>query len=247
MLGLRALHIIFLFHIHTFGTFGLLKTQEDNFVLVTEDNADVVPIDVFVECTEPLCCAMFCQKNLQCFSFSFNELTSECTLGSWVYPSSVGNLRSGNEVIYTSAAPCYPSSNTSFLSNGTESVCVWISSNRTTYTQSAAFCRGIGMNLYTPKSLPKLYIIKTVAETLQEDVWVGLNDVSSENNFVWEDDQSSLNLTLRTLLFAPGQPNTNSTQEDCVTYSLTQAPLNDIVCSYNRTYVCERKLTKTKF
>ncbi|KAK0042738.1 CD209 antigen-like protein 2, partial [Biomphalaria pfeifferi] len=59
------------------------------------------------------------------------------------------------------------------------------------------------MNLYTPKSLSKLYIIKTVTETLQEDVWVGLNDVSSENNFVWEDDQSSLNLTLRTLLFAP--------------------------------------------
>ena len=96
---------------------------------------------------------------------------------------------------------------------------------RATWNQARAHCQSQGGNLATISNMEEN---SAVANTISGySAWIGLNDMSSEGNFVWADGDDS---TYRN--FLPGEPNEMGS-EDCVEIFGTSPGFsywNDNVC-----------------
>ena len=66
--------------------------------------------------------------------------------------------------------------------------------------------------------------------------WIGLNDLDSEDVFVWSDG-TPFNSSLYNNWIV-GEPNDDKNNEDCV--ELKEKAWNDFVCEEKLSYICER-------
>ena len=66
--------------------------------------------------------------------------------------------------------------------------------------------------------------------------WIGLNDLDSEDVFVWSDG-TPFNSSLYNNWIA-GEPNDDKNNEDCV--ELKEKAWNDFICAQKLSYICER-------
>ncbi|XP_055901495.1 uncharacterized protein LOC106067038 [Biomphalaria glabrata] len=230
------------------GSLSLLLAQEAMLFRVSEVNVAMVALEVPEVITSLTSCAIRCHMLAgSCFSFKYNLVTSLCSLGSWIVPSNGTSSLQPSEGLFTTGAFCNTSLNFTLETNGTASVCIWISTKSYNYTTSVNSCLARRMHLYTPKTLDKFSIMTSIVIRLQKNFWIGLDDIEVENVFRWVDDGSLLDNNYRKQIFAPNQPDNHNGSEDCVAYNLKYFPLNDGTCSSALPYICEKGTTESTF
>ncbi|KAK0049903.1 CD209 antigen-like protein 2 [Biomphalaria pfeifferi] len=213
------------------GSLSLLLAQEAMLFRVSEVNVAMVALEVPEVITSLTSCAIRCHM----------------LAGSWIVPSNGTSSLQPSEGLFTTGAFCNTSLNFTLETNGTASVCIWMSTKNYNYTTSVNSCLARRMHLYTPKTLDKFSIMTSIVIKLQKNFWIGLDDIEVENVFRWVDDGSLLYNNYRKQIFAPNQPDNHNGSEDCVAYNLKYFPLNDGPCSSALPYICEKGTTESTF
>ena len=72
-----------------------------------------------------------------------------------------------------------------------------------------------------------------IDNNVSADTWIGLNDIASESNWIWESSESYSYDN-----FAGGEPSNSWGNEDCVVIR-TSGQWNDANCSDSKDYMCE--------
>ncbi|KAH9505528.1 C-type lectin domain 4 member M [Bulinus truncatus] len=180
-------------------------------------------------------CARECSNlGSQCKAFSYNEVDSECQLGSCITPSL--NVTDDLAWRYMSAPICQDVTGFRLINSGVISACIWLSSDMKTYSNAASDCRAKGAHLYTVKSSFKMKILLLY----NTEYWVGLNDIQVEGVYRWIDDGSIISQSQMKEYFMAGEPNNANNDEDCIVYNYGNSrALNDIACSVTKKYICE--------
>ncbi|XP_066275437.1 uncharacterized protein [Branchiostoma lanceolatum] len=122
----------------------------------------------------------------------------------------------------------------------------FLESTSVTYIEARALCEAFGAKIGMPKDQATHDFVVQYRNQFSSDVdiWIGLNDMDIEGNFVWEDGTSlgSFNPWM------PGQPN-NIDEQDCVVIiKATNGDPNqwrDDDCSGSRRVICEKAVQTT--
>ncbi|XP_061168938.1 perlucin-like protein [Saccostrea echinata] len=69
-----------------------------------------------------------------------------------------------------------------------------------------------------------------------EQVWIGANDIDNEDSFIWSETNSTLNFSN----WNQGEPN-DEYGEDCLAIIHKTGKWNDLPCSSNLSYICEKR------
>ena len=113
--------------------------------------------------------------------------------------------------------------------------------NKTLSWHSASnYCKQHGTNLASIKDRNENDVIKKVISHYQAlkiglNIWIGLNDVKKEGQYVWTDgtEYSFKN-------WSPGEPNNQHNKEDCVHMTNHwQWKWNDNTCSHQMKFICK--------
>ncbi|KAK6969768.1 macrophage mannose receptor 1 [Biomphalaria glabrata] len=111
--------------------------------------------------------------------------------------------------------------------------------NGTTYSAANMFCASKGANLVSIRDdVENRFILSHVPAGYNAGLWIGLNDISMENSFIWSD-----NSRVTYTNWSPGEPN-NQNNEDCVTM-LYNGKWNDGQCDFPiRMAVCKMQMSQ---
>ncbi|XP_059150338.1 collectin-11-like [Physella acuta] len=176
----------------------------------------------------------------RCFSFIFNSSLHTCSLGDYPVEWTRATEHKG---VYSTTMLCNPGTNFTLQQNGSQSLCVRISSESVNYTNAKLACEVLGGTLYTPKTDEKLNIFQQLVTSLNVMLWIGLDDIETEDVFKWADDGSILTSSWRVRLFPSGQPDNAWGNEDCVSYNYYfPKQINDAACDIKMNYLCEMSI-----
>lgn len=79
------------------------------------------------------------------------------------------------------------------------------------------------------------------ANSISESLWIGLNDIDNEDNWVWSsgiDCNYALNGNCKNdYHWDDGQP--NNSNNDCAELTISTQMFNDAPCSYTRPFLCQ--------
>ncbi|XP_025089337.1 C-type lectin mannose-binding isoform-like [Pomacea canaliculata] len=120
--------------------------------------------------------------------------------------------------------------------------CLKMYSVKQDYQTATMRCQTDGAHLFHLKSrvqdVPALvYLLDTMGKVLYDTpdgLWIGVNDIEVEGQFLWSDRSPLLR---ENGLWAPGEPN-NSNNEDCVVVS-NGIVFNDLPCTRKQEYICQ--------
>ncbi len=106
------------------------------------------------------------------------------------------------------------------------------------YANAVSDCQARGAKLFEPKSRT---INDAVANLMGGNrFWIGLTDLASEGNFVYESNGQSPSYTYWLTLGSTPQPDNANNNENCVHVRPDDNHgWNDINCGYSYRYVCE--------
>ncbi|KAI8777955.1 CD209 antigen protein 2, partial [Biomphalaria glabrata] len=137
-------------------------------------------------------CATLCSRYSQdCYSFTYNRKSKLCTPGSRLISSKTPLNSTLGKLYYVPGTFCNTSKvNFTMMANGGVSTCLWLSNVTANYNDSLKACRDLGSTLYTLKVPEKLSILLDAVEALNDDFWIGLNDIQKDGVFRWVDDGS---------------------------------------------------------
>lgn len=68
-------------------------------------------------------------------------------------------------------------------------------------------------------------------------VWIGLNDVKSEGNFLWPDGTH-----VTYIKWASNQPDNQNENDDCVRMMIDKGAWDDTTCEHILSFVCEKEI-----
>ncbi|XP_071511496.1 C-type lectin domain family 19 member A-like [Diadema antillarum] len=120
------------------------------------------------------------------------------------------------------------------------SYCYRSIAQRKTWTAAGSSCRSFGAELASVHSSAEndfVYDLWSLPNKHADaGFWIGLNDVSNENNFAYSDGTA-----YDYQHWAPGEPN-NDDNEDCIHLWKNTKEWNDRECSSELAYVCKMAL-----
>eukprot|EP00794_Sanderia_malayensis_P017277 gene17277-19004_t len=99
-------------------------------------------------------------------------------------------------------------------------------------------CQNIGSQLAKIESLQENNFIGALLQT-GEGGWIGLNDRSSESNFIWNFDKQSTPKYLSWATTEPNNYNAKCNIENCVLMSKQTGKWSDVICNAFYPFVCE--------
>jgi hypothetical protein len=106
--------------------------------------------------------------------------------------------------------------------------------NRLVWTDARDFCLARGRDLLAiTDNLEESWLSAEIDTRLGAGPWMGLNDLTTEGDFVWSNGEPADYLN-----WASGEPN-DSGGEDCAQARWSGDAWNDAVCGYANTFVCE--------
>nr|XP_055063222.1 CD209 antigen-like protein B [Misgurnus anguillicaudatus] len=108
----------------------------------------------------------------------------------------------------------------------------FISSEKKSWYESRGYCRKRGADLIIINNKEEQGLIKKISGTTR--FWIGLSDSYKEGTWKWVDGS-----TLTTKFWGSGEPNSYSSDEDCV--ETGSSDWNDQSCNSNRNWICEIK------
>ncbi|CAG2225169.1 unnamed protein product [Mytilus edulis] len=111
--------------------------------------------------------------------------------------------------------------------------------NKKTWGAAKDDCHTKGGFLVKIDNAVENWFLKTYLKTESPDsAWIGDTDSQRESSFVWESDNSPLTYTD----WAPGEPNNEFNNEDCLQLrKRVDYKWNDYPCTYSRSYICEKQ------
>ncbi|XP_020615528.1 macrophage mannose receptor 1-like isoform X2 [Orbicella faveolata] len=113
----------------------------------------------------------------------------------------------------------------------------FVYSQSLSWDNARAVCLGYGGDLVSIENAREMEFIRLrYAEYISYSMWIGLNDRIKQREFVWSDG-TPFNGSVYSN-WRDGEPNDWSGQEDCV--ELYNNGWNDLACSRNHYYMCER-------
>ncbi|XP_066566472.1 CD209 antigen-like protein B [Amia ocellicauda] len=111
--------------------------------------------------------------------------------------------------------------------------CYYLSLESTDWDKASAYCKSTGAHLLIIENQAELQFVKG---RIQDNRWIGLTDRKNEGTWLWNDGTA-----VRTEFWNRGEPN-NENEEDCGEIMPAQGKLNDLSCSLQKKYVCEKHL-----
>ncbi|CAL1538295.1 unnamed protein product, partial [Lymnaea stagnalis] len=126
---------------------------------------------------------------------------------------------------------------------GEDGICTYIPSQADSYINASDSCKVHGGVLVTMKTSLKQQL---VADALNKRpvwnnwLWIGLDDMQQEGTFIWSDG-ATCTVDEQNLLFYGGKPSPRTREEDCAVLSKSTFLVNDVICTYKYSYICEIK------
>ncbi|XP_005113289.1 alpha-N-acetylgalactosamine-specific lectin-like [Aplysia californica] len=119
-----------------------------------------------------------------------------------------------------------------------------IFSEQVNFTTARARCEAFDNGrLFVSDTVDKLNLLRQIHDAVMNgsrfNLYVGMNDIVTEDEFYWEDGRL-VTEEEKKLLFQPGQPDNYRGKEDCVMFLSHVHKLNDCGCSLRLGYVCEQ-------
>ncbi|GFR74894.1 C-type lectin-related protein 4 [Elysia marginata] len=172
----------------------------------------------------------------------YNAFTGLCTPGSYLKTGTFGAALAPTTTEGDLFAPaaCDTNDGFTFVTSGTLSACIKVSSVPMTYSNAHAHCLSLGAHLYVSRSIERFYLLPGSLVYI-----IGLTDLAKEGIFVWEDNGYVITESLKSSLFEPGEPNNSNSNEDCVIVVFWGLGIfaKDYACEGNEfQFVCERPL-----
>ena len=106
------------------------------------------------------------------------------------------------------------------------------------YSDASRICKENGGKMFEPKNeLVYDNIVNISKEKSLGNIWLGLNDLSNEGNFVYNSDNSEVIWTY----WSDSNPDDYKGKEDCVEteWKFGEGKWNDVNCNSLRAFVCE--------
>ena len=123
--------------------------------------------------------------------------------------------------------------------DGCNYICIILGETPSTYLEARDACADFqGGRLVVADTIEKLI---QIWELFQTEMWVGLQDMDVENEFLWSDGRYATSQEINTL-FTPGEPNNAGGNEDCISVRHQNPWLNDSPCQTRKLFVCEQYL-----
>ncbi|RUS68647.1 hypothetical protein EGW08_023591 [Elysia chlorotica] len=115
--------------------------------------------------------------------------------------------------------------------------CLRDSVSTATYKVATRTCASWGGHLASVKTSAKLDLIANISSG--ESRWIGLDDIDTEGQHIWQSDGSMLTSAEQEAVFFDSEPNDANGAEDCVQFRGPIRKLNDMPCYYGLGFVCE--------
>ncbi|RUS90178.1 hypothetical protein EGW08_002057 [Elysia chlorotica] len=115
--------------------------------------------------------------------------------------------------------------------------CLRDSVSTATYKVATRTCASWGGHLASVKTSAKLDLIANISSG--ESRWIGLDDIDTEGQHIWQSDGSMLTSAEQEAVFGSFEPNNRNGAEDCVEFRRKTQKLNDLPCRYEIRYICE--------
>ncbi|XP_009984048.1 PREDICTED: hepatic lectin-like, partial [Tauraco erythrolophus] len=146
-----------------------------------------------------------------------------------VHPEWNQNFSSRDSLLF----PCGPNSREWEYFDGK---CYYFSLTRTSWHKAKAWCEEMHSQLAVINSFAKQNFI--MFRTRNERFWIGLTDENSEGEWRWIDGTDYKSTFT---FWKEGEPNDSGRNEDCAHVWLS-GKWNDVYCTYECYYVCEKPL-----
>lgn len=200
-------------------------------------------------------CSSLCLNRHWSAYYTYNKLTDTCVCGNRVsvLHSPINSATSQDQLyIHRMSSQCpvdTPVNYNVYVYRDTV-LCLRFGQQSAKYQAAADDCAATS-NLVT--SMPGRLVKSDTGDKLEilvraddvegtlstNNVWIGMQDISTENSFFWSDGEAATQAQI-TELFSPGQPSdTGPQQEDCVNFLRRDHKLNDAYCGHAYPYICE--------
>ncbi|RUS81434.1 hypothetical protein EGW08_010818 [Elysia chlorotica] len=200
-----------------------------------------------------IACQIWCMDTENCQAVVFNEASGLCRLGSAAFgplpnfTNVIPETNSLDKIYYTKqpAPPCDTANNFAIYDKCGTSACLYLSTSRADgYEDAKTICAQMNSKLYIGNTLAKYSLFWHVSKLIINDnTFIDLTDIEVEGTYVWGNGEP-LSAEQQQYISNPGEPS-NFNNEHCaeakhVRYGTTDIGLNDVHCTIQDSYVCER-------
>ncbi|XP_051776675.1 C-type lectin domain family 4 member G-like isoform X2 [Erpetoichthys calabaricus] len=113
--------------------------------------------------------------------------------------------------------------------------CYYLSTHQRNWNSSKMYCESQQAHLVIIEDRKEQdFIYKWVSN---KEVWLGFNDLETEGTWVWVDGLPRNEV----MFWNEGEPNNNEGKEDCGSMWPKSATWNDLPCTLQKDFVCEKK------
>ncbi|KAI8778970.1 collectin-10-like [Biomphalaria glabrata] len=169
----------------------------------------------------------------------FDEVTSMCTPGGKLSPLQPGPTLQEGDLYVLPRDDAYEGFSLHTFNLTTVNMAYFYVP--VTYLQALEACHCMNSMLYAPKTLDKLELIADLAYTTQHNIWVGLDDLVTEGQFIWSEDGQPFDTSLNSIFFYDDQPDNYLGDEDCISLRYNAHRLNDANCNRPYFFSCEQR------
>ncbi|KAI8778796.1 uncharacterized protein LOC106079420 isoform X2 [Biomphalaria glabrata] len=181
-------------------------------------------------------CVAECRQKFgnQCFGFLYNHQTNQCIPTAGLSPNWTPPTADEGSFYFQDVCNAYPDFGQ--LSMGYNTLTVGWFSNPLNYSQAGRSCACLNARLFVANETNRLLIYQAVAFGVTS-AWLGLDDIISENTFIWADGQP-FDSYMEEQIF--GLFYFNSDTEDCVARHQLNNFFSETYCSSKLPYICEK-------
>ncbi|GFN86267.1 C-type lectin-related protein 2 [Plakobranchus ocellatus] len=178
--------------------------------------------------------------------FLYQPVSEQCTLVQWLYQGSGGTPVPAGTVHAHSTEVFLNVQLNGFCNTGFEAVeygragqfsCLVEIPSVMNYQNATAECNKLDGYLASVKTVDKFEVVKAIANNA--DMWVGLDDIVDEGNFVWQEDGSLATSAQITAVFGAYAPSPSYGVQDCAKYWDYSKTLDDDFCYHLAKGLCE--------
>ncbi|PKK18320.1 hepatic lectin, transcript variant X1 [Columba livia] len=163
------------------------------------------------------------------FAVSLSRVSAVSSKLNEVQPERRHNFSSRDSLLF----PCGPGSREWEYFDGK---CYYFSLARTSWHKAKAHCEEMHSQLAVINSYAKQNFV--MFRTRNERFWIGLTDENSEGEWEWID---GTDYKTTFTFWKEGEPNNSGNNEDCA-HVWVSGKWNDVYCTYECYYVCEKPL-----
>ncbi|KAI8791708.1 C-type lectin mannose-binding isoform [Biomphalaria glabrata] len=180
-------------------------------------------------------CANWClSSSPKCEAFLYDTRDLSCHLGRGLWRNDV-TFSFLNYLYSTGVFYCPTDRGFNEVAINNTKLCAFVSNTTANYTTATSICKQKNGLLMTVKTPERINILKALMKN-DRFVYIGLDDIVKEGNFVWSD--GTLLSQTEMAIFNVGSPTPTNSAEDCVVYSRIYGA-NDLSCNNLQQYVCE--------